>query len=450
MERKVGAAIAGVAAAVVIGAAAVGVVTSDSSSSSPTAELAAAATPVFAANFATPGDFFDRFDFGLSGGTPAGRDDPNVPGAGEVFPMHGDHDASCAGPNTSRDVSLSGETYNGSNFPVIDSSQMFWWCAPSGDGSSGHVMTGINTLGYNHLWFSPKLEYAGITKVCWDINETTMNSGKWTEVQFVSHDDATRYPAGSQITGPGQVPGGTLARGSGGFDLGYTQPAFRPVATGGDSTVGPNNGLEPQGGTLAGLQIDLGTIFQWFQGQDHFTATGVGWPGRGLNGDAITDKAARFTTCIENVSSSNLQITNARPDGTFTYVIPGQIPQDARRVVFHDGNYDPPKRPGYDPNVLTWHWDNIQIYTAAGPNPPPTTQVPPSTTVQVTTSTTPAATTTASTTTTTTNSTSTTQPTSTSSPTTSPTVEVSRASLEQLLAQLNALAAAIQAILDGG
>ncbi len=76
-------------------------------------------------------------------------------------------------------------------------------------------------------------------------------------------------------------------------------------------------------------------------------------------------------TCIENAPSNQIQITNNRPDGPRTYLIPGQIPQDARRVVFHDAEYDGPKRGGYDPHALTWHWDNIQVHAAAAVMPTP-------------------------------------------------------------------------------
>jgi hypothetical protein len=51
----------------------------------------------------------------------------------------------------------------------------------------------------------------------------------------------------------------------------------------------------------------------------------------------------------------------------------GQIPSDARRVVFEDDNYNPPKDEKYDANVLTWHWDNIQVFTDDGTGPAPTT-----------------------------------------------------------------------------
>ena len=119
------------------------------------------------------------------------------------------------------------------------------------------MMTGRRHARLQHPWFSPKPEFTDITKVCWDINETTHVGGKWTQVLFVDHADATRYPAGRSTAGRCSV-----ARGTGGFDLGYTSPEFRR------GTTGPNNGLLPAGGTLAGLKIGIGSIFDWFQNQD--------------------------------------------------------------------------------------------------------------------------------------------------------------------------------------
>ena len=54
----------------------------------------------------------------------------------------------------------------------------------------------------------------------------------------------------------------------------------------------------------------------------------------------------------------------------------GQIPQHPVRVVFQDDNYDRPKADDYNPNVVTWHWDNIHIEagTAVEFAAPPTTQ----------------------------------------------------------------------------
>ncbi len=414
-------------APVIAGAALAGLLAAGSTvlSSSPSSADAL----VFEAKFDTASDFYNNFDYGLSGQSPAGRDDPNVAGAGGVFPVNGDHaaaaDGSCMGPDTTRKVSIAGETWdNGNHFPNITFDQLFWWCGPSTamPAMNGHMMTGFDTTGYNHMWFSPKKEYTAITKVCFDINETSIG-GKWVEVQFVDHADATRYPTGSHPSDS------VVARGTGGFDLGYTEPGFRPEATGGDSAVGPNNGLQPRSGTLAGMIIDTGaTIYRWWQDQDFVKASGVGWPGYNANPNDTNhpvnlDKATRYKHCFENGPNNAIIITDVMAPGgqstpgggARTFTIPGQIPQDARRVVFHDAEYDGPKRDGYSPDRLTWHWDNVQIFTAASAppsttQPPTTTTVPPTTTTASTTTTAPSTTTTASTTTTTTPTTTTTIP----------------------------------------
>ena len=380
--------VAGVAAAAVIGVGAIALAANIGDDGTSTA-LAAEAAPVFEATFSTPGDFYDRFDFGFSG-----LFLPNHPNV--ITTYHGDHDLACNGPTTFRDILLSGPGGTG----AMDFSEAFWYCAPGSDPSKGHVMTGITTTGYNHVWFSPKPEFTAITKVCYDINETFMGEGKWTELQFINHADAVRYPTGTVTAG-----GAAVARGTGGFDLGYTAPEFQPPSA-------PNNGLVSPNNDTAGLRVNIGSIFGWWQ-NGAYVAQGVGWPGLlpGSNGGPITDKAARYTTCVENVGSSQLQVTNARPDGIQTYVINGaHIPQDARRVVFHDAEYNGPKRAGYDANVLTWHWDNVKVYTAA--SPPVTTVLPPSTTLLPTT-TLPLTTTSSTSTTLPTTTTSSTQPTTT-------------------------------------
>ena len=356
---------------------------------------ASADSLTFEAKFETAGDFYNRFDYALSGQSPAGRDDPNVAGAGGVFPAHGDHNMNCGDPTTSRDVSIHGEQWdNGNHFPNITFDELFWFCAPGNDPAKGHMMTGFTTQGYNHLWFSPKQEFTNITKVCWDQNMNTIG-GKWLEVQFVDHADATRYPTGSHPADS------VVARGTGGFDLGYTEPGFRPEEPG----IGPNNGLMPRSGNLAGLHVGVGgTIFDWWQNQNDVLAAQVGWPGmlpaQGGNpsyeqSPALQDKAARYQHCIENLPNNQIKISFVTPEfptrgwvqgGTQTYIVPGQIPQDSRRVVFHDAEYDGPKRGDYNSQNITWHWDNIQVFTTNGA-PTSTTTVAPSTTASTTTTT---------------------------------------------------------------
>jgi len=283
--------------------------------------------PAFRAAFDTPADFYDRFDYGFSGINPL-----HTPGTNGIQGFHGDHDDACEGPDTDRTVHY----HEGNVQP-----EPFWWCAPAGP-ASGHVMTGVDTLGYNTAWFSPKGYYTSITSVCWDINRTAMSGRKWTQVLFVSPEDATRYPSD---------------KGSGGFDLGYTSPEFRQNA--------PNNGIFPQGGTMAGLKDMKGT-YNWFQNQDTFAAqpsgdTFFGWPGTAHT----SDKATRYTKCLVNRPDNKVTVIEPGSGGVGARIteIPGQIPQGPVRVVFEDDNYDPAKDSRFDANALTWHWDNITIQT---------------------------------------------------------------------------------------
>ena len=192
MDRKVGI-IGGLAAAVAVATIGAIAVTSDDE---PGPSAAAIVEPAFSAGFSSPDDFYNRFDFGYSG--------LFIPGV-SISSYHGDHAVApapnCGGPTTDRTVALNATT----KFD-LDYSEAFWWCAPSGDASSGHMMTGITTTGYNHAWFAPKPAFTAITKVCWDINETT-EYGKWTEVQFVGNADATRYPTGTHTANDNSIAG---------------------------------------------------------------------------------------------------------------------------------------------------------------------------------------------------------------------------------------------------
>jgi len=340
------------------------------------ASSSAAPTLAFEAQFGTAADFYDRFDYGLSG---------LLDGVYTQAPTHGDHNMACMGPTTLRDVVLGGS-------PIYN--QLFWHCAPTGDPSSGHVMTGIDTTGYNIAWFSPKPTFTAVSKVCWDINMTELSHRKWTQVLFVGQADAVRYPDGQTINGPQWK-----ARGTGGFDLGYVSPDFQFPALN-----GPTSGIEPQGGTLAGVKVQENAP-SWFQNQTNWTFRGFGLA---LNG--ITDKAARYTQCVENQPNNIVRFTQNTPGAPRTFDMPGQIPQAPVRVVFQDDNYDPIKGDAYNRDNMTWHWDNIQIFTEG--SAPPTTTTAATTTTVATTTTQPTTTTTAATTTTTA-ATTTTQPSTT-------------------------------------
>jgi len=356
-------------------------------------------TLTFSATFDNAFDFAAQFDHGYSGLASWNFSD-GIP------TFQGDHSAAdpCGGATTSRTITLSG---SGTTANV---EQPFYWCAPTTGG--GHLMTAIDTVGYNIAWFSPKPSFTGITKVCWDINETELSHRKWTQVVFVDAADAVKYPAGT-ATWPFGVG---YARGSGGFDLGYVSPEFA-------DPNGPTTRILDGNGSQVGFKSQTGSV-EWWQGGDFTLHNNVQLLG-------ITDKAARYTQCLEQ-QAGFVRFTRATPSGTQTFDIPGaQIPQDARRVVFEDDNYDPQKGTAYDPNVLTWHWDNIQVFTAAAPPPTTTTSttVAPTTTTATTTTvapTTTAATTTAATTTvpatTTTAATTTTVATTTTLPPTTTTV----------------------------
>lgn len=286
--------------------------------------------PTFVETFDTV-QSLDRFDFGYSGPNP--WDWGNGSGQGAITSFHGDHNTACEGPDTDRDVAFGGDRTR----LVYD--QLFWWCAPKGP-QSGHLMTGVDTISYNIGWFSPKDTFTDVQRVCWDQNLTEMSHRKWTQVLFVGPEDAVRYPS---------------SRGTGGFDLGFTSPDFRSVN-------GPSTGVEPKSGTLAGFKSVAGDA-RWFQNDNNWTTSSS--QGAALHG--VTDKAARYKNCLIDQEDGRVTFVQFRPGGESLVVdLPGQIPQGPVRVVFQDDNYDPPKDSLYDPNVLTWHWDDIQITTTRG------------------------------------------------------------------------------------
>lgn len=308
--------------------------------------------PAFRATFDAPSDFYDRFEFGVSGIDPT-----RTPGTSGMHTYHGDHNESCEAPTTQRTVNLDRSL-----------NEMFWYCAPGGDSARGHMMTGVNTLGYNIAWFSPKGYFTNIQSVCFDLNLTNTPDRKWVDVLFVGPEDAERYPVGS-VTHGGQA----VARGTGASDLGFTDPDFR------DND--PNTGILPRSGDLAGLKITVGSKFHWFQDQSRWVARDQAWPWFNTENPAtrlLTDKAERFTHCLVQ-HPGKVTILQEVPDGLGIGAgdgnndlrvidIPGaQIPQGPVRVVFSDDNYDPPKSFDYNPDNLTWHWDNITITEKANP-----------------------------------------------------------------------------------
>lgn len=307
------------------------------------------APPTFLETFSDPVAFGQRFDRGAS--YTVSQLDASV----GVTEFHGDHNDMCEGPDTGRTVHWTADPTQ---------PEMFWQCSPRGP-DSGHLMTGMNTLGYDHLWFTPKRTFTDVSQVCVDVNANRMSGRKWWEIQFVDMADATRYPS---------------TKATGGYDLGYTNPGFR-------ADPGPHTGIFPASGTLAGLINEQGN-FHWFQNQNQVTTGGaVGWPGRiGASGlPVITDKAARYTVCVQDPDPNDNKVTVVEQlppqfgplqgiqdptTGKWWRVldIPGRFPAGEVKVVFHDANYDPPKdEANFNPESVTWHWDNVSITERAKP-----------------------------------------------------------------------------------
>jgi len=290
----------------------------------PAAPPAPAGT-VFVEDFASAGGFYDRFDFGFS----ANEDVIGTSNDAGVY--EGDHSLACSGPEQRRPIRLGrgeGPVTAQQVASQTGKSQMFWWCAPGNEAAKGHVMTGTNGFGYMIAYFSPKQAFTDVSRVCWDQNLTTMDA-KWTNVVIAPVGDVER-----------------VRQQKGFLDLGFDPPGFQDPTGPTTHTVTPNG---------VGVKVQNGNASYWqggaFVGDEEFFA---GFPS--------TDKATRFQHCVIDDGNGTVRLTQQRPDGsTRTRTFAGRFPDGQVRVVFEDDMYDPPKRDGYRPDTLTWHWDNIQI-----------------------------------------------------------------------------------------
>ena len=173
-------------------------------------------------------------------------------------------------------------------------------------------MTGVDTTGYNIAWFSPKPTFTGVSKVCWDINETRHVAAAIGR-RCCSSARPTRSATRSGRSPTRAFPPNGVTRGSGGFDLGFTSPDFR-------DPNGPTTRIHPQGGTLAGLKMEMNAP-SWFQDQDTWTARNFGAAIFG-----ITDKASRYTHCLENMPNNVVRLTQAIPGGSRVSTRPVRSP----------------------------------------------------------------------------------------------------------------------------
>jgi hypothetical protein len=272
----------------------------------------------FHEDFATPGAFRQRFDFDWAGEVQAG----SLFGAARND-WHGDHNEMCGDPTTTgRTIHVEAgddEAFQPDNGLPKDVSAVFYQCAPGGDNARAHVMTSVDTVGYVAAWFSPKQIFHDVTQVCFDLNLTDMGGGKWPVVTFLT---------------PAEYEGHT--------DLGYTTQRF----PGGDGSAST-----PQGAAAHGIDLSFGGMQIW---NNHRL-------GASVNGSTTSDKATRYHHCIDDNGDGTVTLTKHHPGGLAVRTVTGFIPDGNIRVVFLDDNYDPPKREGYNPQALTWHWDNILI-----------------------------------------------------------------------------------------
>ena len=251
----------------------------------------------------------------------------NINNGNQMQAFNGDHDHACGSPATTRALL---EDYQISTH--------FWYCAPGGDAAKGHFMTGINTVGYVTMSFSPKADDgvsarvfpATATQACWDQNITDLGARKWTQLIVVS---AARYQAN-------------------GGGINYINPDFND--NGGDADI-----------HLAGddfLFNNLRNTVHYFNGQSP-TFDDYSSP---LHGS--TDKATRYTICVKDNGNGTVTRTQARPGGTVDSVTgPGRFPAGPRVFIIQDDSYNPMKAyendTQYVTDPFTWHWDNIRIST---------------------------------------------------------------------------------------
>jgi hypothetical protein len=236
----------------------------------------------------------------------------------------GEHDPACHGPTTFRTV-VQPSLQWGTSYTNVDvsNSQLIWWCAPSGDPASGHMMTGLDTGSIATLSFIPKQTFTNVTKVCWDQNMNNLGEGKWINVFVIPAAQYSGDPAYGAASADKNTPGAI--------------PQNPPAGTVDFTWL--RGSIQANKWNTGGY---VGTMDVWMSNE------------RGM----ATESASRFTICLD--SGAN-RVTIERPIGvTDTYALGTQFPTGAARVIFQDASYNPTKHGGGEQS-LTWHWDNITI-----------------------------------------------------------------------------------------
>jgi hypothetical protein len=273
----------------------------------------------FLATFATPADFYDRFDTYTGNyctfGTNCRPED--IPSGIDQFP--GDHNHACEGPTTLRTVD------------IANHANLFWHCAPNGP-DTGHVMVALNTSGYAITGFTPDRSFTNLRSVCWDQNLTDLGGGKWFTVTVVPHATFISHPN----TNPRAAQ-----EGEGPFRLDYTLPEFDA-----DNAPGDFN-----------LQRQPRWQFKLFRNElrvfDRVGGTGDWGTAAGFVAGA--DRATRFRHCLtENAQGDVILTQRGQSWNTGTAFPDGEV-----HVIFADDTYDADKHGGT--GLYTWHVDNIEI-----------------------------------------------------------------------------------------
>ena len=262
----------------------------------------------FLASFATPADFYDRFNRDVH--FRASDYDPNAT-------FHGDHNEMCAGPTTGRVVHLDDD----------DNDEVFWHCAPNGP-DTGHVMTGMGeaNFGYSIVTFMPRQTFTGVDRVCVDVGSRRLGGDNWWEMSVV--------PRSTFDNNGGRMDYVTaLARDIDQGALDFPSAAF--VFQINDDKIRLYQGMSER-------------VFDWFQ-----------W--------STSDPAPRFRHCMVDNHDGTVTATRAvgvsnqdAPGGVRTVTVSGSFPAGEVVVLFQHSVYDPPKH-GSGELQTTYHWDNVTI-----------------------------------------------------------------------------------------
>lgn len=252
----------------------------------------------FAVDFDNSADFYNNFQTEvLHGALPA-----------EIQAWAGDHNTSCAGPTTTRTLSVTNEA------------DSFYWCGANG-ADSGHVHTSMRSSGFALVSFAPNQAFNNIHKICWDQTMTDLGGRRFHQVTVVPE---TTYQANNQR-------------------LGYVS---------GNNAIGTGAGIFIAGDTF---------MLEFFRGS---TNTFVGQSVSDVDFGGFTsgsDKLRRFKNCMTDNENGTISFSLERQSSTDTRTLQGSFPNGPARVIFQDHSYNPPKDAPATPDPNTTHWDNISI-----------------------------------------------------------------------------------------